>query len=171
MYASSSEIKKYFEDFAHKYELGQYIKNSHRVDHAEWLEGDGKWSLRVADLEHGTSFTDQCDIFINAGGYLNNWAWPDVPGRLDFEGHMVHSAHWDDSVEIEGKKVLLIGNGYVLLVYIKIDITNTVEKIICCTNITSDSAYCKADNDVCSISSMDGTPNIRQEKDIWQGRF
>ncbi|RDL40439.1 Monooxygenase [Venustampulla echinocandica] len=111
LYASSSEIKTYFEGFSSKYQLGKYIKCCHEVQHSKWLESTGQWTVDVADLENGEIIHDQCDILINATGYLNKWAWPDVPGRETFKGQTVHSAHWEQSLQIAGKKVILIGNG------------------------------------------------------------
>ena len=69
--------------------------------------------MKGKDLTTQTDFEDTCDVFINAGGYLNNWRWPQAPGLESFKGTILHSAHWDKSVPLEGKKVGLIGNGYV----------------------------------------------------------
>lgn len=65
----------------------------------------------VENVASGLCYNDNCHILINAGGHLNNWAWPDVPGIKDFEGQMMHSASWDTGISLEGKKVGLIGNG------------------------------------------------------------
>lgn len=54
---------------------------------------------------------DFCDVFINASGVLNNWRWPDVEGLDDYRGVLLHTANWDDDVQLEGKRVGLIGNG------------------------------------------------------------
>lgn len=111
VYASSSEIKAYFETFCDKYHLRHHIKTSHRVEHAQWLESEGRWTVYVSDTKCGRTIHDQCDILINASGYLNKWAWPNVPGRDLFKGQMLHSASWDDEVQLEGKSVTLVGNG------------------------------------------------------------
>ena len=53
----------------------------------------------------------QCDILINASGYLNHWEWPQIPGIKDFKGTLMHSANWKSEVELRDRKVALIGNG------------------------------------------------------------
>jgi cation diffusion facilitator CzcD-associated flavoprotein CzcO len=53
---------------ADKYGLRRYIKLSHQVEHAEWDESSGKWSIKITNLTDGTVFEDQCDILINATG-------------------------------------------------------------------------------------------------------
>lgn len=65
----------------------------------------------MQDLCSGEIYKKDCDILINAGGILNNWKWPDIPGLERFKGELFHSASWDASAELEGKSVGLIGNG------------------------------------------------------------
>jgi cation diffusion facilitator CzcD-associated flavoprotein CzcO len=60
------------------------------------------------------SFDDTADIVINASGHLNRWKWPTVPGLHDFQGHLAHSANWDETFSLEGKRVAVLGNGQVV---------------------------------------------------------
>jgi cation diffusion facilitator CzcD-associated flavoprotein CzcO len=48
---------------------------------------------------------------VNASGILNNWKWPSIPGLQSFKGQLLHSAHYDESADLTGKRVGLIGNG------------------------------------------------------------
>jgi cation diffusion facilitator CzcD-associated flavoprotein CzcO len=68
---------------------------------------------------------------IYACGYLNNPGWPAVPGVSDFKGSMLHSAAWDESVKLDGKKVALIGSGYAIL---------QLESLVCKTLISYSSS-------------------------------
>lgn len=112
MYASSQQIKEYFKGFGKKYDLMKYIKTRHRIIEARWQDRESLWTVKVEDLESGQSFEDQCDVLINAGGYLNNLKWPSVPGLQVYKGQLVHSADWADGLNLNGKKVGLIGNGW-----------------------------------------------------------
>lgn len=114
MYASSSEIKDYFQDFAGKYDLHQYIKTLHKVVGAKWRDSLGEWNVEVEDLSSGKTTEHACDILINAGGFLNDWTFPSIPGLEKFKGRLLHSAAFDDSVQLMGKKIGLIGNGLVV---------------------------------------------------------
>lgn len=40
---------------------------------------------------------DEADVVINAGGTLNHFKWPDIPGLKSFGGALMHSANWDTS--------------------------------------------------------------------------
>ncbi|PRC54401.1 4-hydroxyacetophenone monooxygenase, partial [Mycobacterium sp. ITM-2017-0098] len=48
---------------------------------------------------------------ITAVGQLNRPNLPDFPGRETFSGPSFHSAAWDHSVDLAGKRVALIGAG------------------------------------------------------------
>lgn len=44
-------------------------------------------------------------------GQLNYPKYPDIPGLKDFQKKTMHSARWDWTYDIRGKKVIVIGNG------------------------------------------------------------
>jgi cation diffusion facilitator CzcD-associated flavoprotein CzcO len=111
VYASSKEIFKYFDDFACKYKLKQYIKPSHQVSGAYWNHEKGGYDVKITNLEDGSEVLDYCDVLINASGILNNWRWPAIPGLDKYKGTLLHTANWDDQVNMAGKHVGLIGNG------------------------------------------------------------
>lgn len=110
-YASSKEIFNYFDTFARKYGLRQYCRTQHEVVSASWNVERHGYEVRVRDLNSGHEWDDSCDILINAGGILNSWRWPAIPGLDRFKGTKVHTANWDESIALEGKHVGLIGNG------------------------------------------------------------
>lgn len=111
VYAGSDEISQYFERFADKYNLRQYIKLQHQVSKAVWDANLGNWDVEVVDTKNGAIISDTCDILVNASGVLNAWKWPDIPGLNTFKGKLLHTARWDQSVDLDGKHVGLIGNG------------------------------------------------------------
>lgn len=118
VYASSREINDYFNEFMKKYNLQQYIHTRHQGVGAYWNQKYGGWDVKIKDLNSGKEFDDHCDILINAGGILNNWRWPAISGLHDFKGPLLHTANWNDDIDLRGKHVGLIGNGYVFFVNI-----------------------------------------------------
>lgn len=54
----------------HKHDLWGFIKLKHLVKNAEWDDAVGKWTITVEETESGNTFTDTCDVFVNAGGPL-----------------------------------------------------------------------------------------------------
>ncbi|PPR03724.1 hypothetical protein CVT24_007372 [Panaeolus cyanescens] len=111
IYASSEEIQQYFEDFSEKYQLQQYIKFNHQVSNATWDDVSGEWKVDALRLDDGQMIQDRCHILVNATGALNAWKWPDIPTLHSFKGPLIHTAKWDNTLDLEGKHVGIIGNG------------------------------------------------------------
>ncbi|KAH8897881.1 FAD/NAD(P)-binding domain-containing protein [Thozetella sp. PMI_491] len=109
-YATAEQIHGYMKDVERKYDCSKYIKCRHAIQSAIWNEQKGKWDLKVKDLD-GVVFIDECDVFINAGGVLNNWTWPSIKGLDTFGGKLLHSARWDDSYDFTDKRIAVIGIG------------------------------------------------------------
>ena len=93
-----------------KYGLRKYMKLKHTVVKAEWDNVAAKWNLTVRK-EDGSTFVDVCDYFLNGSGVLNNWKMPDIKGLNTFKGVLAHSAAWDKNIELDGKRVAVIGAG------------------------------------------------------------
>ncbi|PKY00472.1 FAD/NAD(P)-binding domain-containing protein [Aspergillus campestris IBT 28561] len=110
-YSSSREIFQYFSDFVDKHELRQYIASHHEVTETRWDENASEWVVQVYNREIDSTFERRCDFLINACGVLNSWRWPTIPGIQSFKGPLLHTAAWDDNVDLTGKRVGLIGNG------------------------------------------------------------
>ncbi|KPI34369.1 putative sterigmatocystin biosynthesis monooxygenase stcW [Cyphellophora attinorum] len=108
-YAGSAEIKQYFVNFAEKYDLNKYICLNSKVLSAVWDEDKGIYRLAVD--RNGSVTTDWCHVLINGTGVLSRWKWPSIPGLHDFNGTLVHSANWDESIKPDGKRVAIIGTG------------------------------------------------------------
>lgn len=56
-------------DVEKQYDCSKYIKLQHSIRSAIWQEHKGKWEIKVA-TPAGVEFTDECDVFVNAGGVL-----------------------------------------------------------------------------------------------------
>ncbi|KAG8533343.1 uncharacterized protein KY384_002126 [Bacidia gigantensis] len=110
-YAKATDIRTYFQGFCGKYSLSQYIKLEHVVLGARWLDDKHHWRIDVKNLRSEIVSSQTCDIFINAGGYLSHPSFPNVLDLDVYRGKLMHSAAWDQSYELTGKKVALIGNG------------------------------------------------------------
>ncbi len=52
-----------------------------------------------------------CKFFVSAVGGLSQPKACDIEGNETFEGPIFHTAKWDHSVSLDGKDVVLIGNG------------------------------------------------------------
>ncbi|KIW92820.1 uncharacterized protein Z519_06669 [Cladophialophora bantiana CBS 173.52] len=109
-YSDSPEIWRYFKDMATHFDLEKYVKFNHKVEEARWDEEAGQWILTIAG-PNGEKLEDRCEILANNSGILNEWKYPDIPGLDTFKGKLLHTARWDDSYDMKGKVVAVIGGG------------------------------------------------------------
>ncbi|KAJ4290394.1 hypothetical protein N0V90_010610 [Kalmusia sp. IMI 367209] len=91
--------------------IEKYVKLRHRIEKVEWNDEAGRWRVKVRNLESGEVVEDSAEFFINAGGVLNNWKWPNIPGLQSFKGKMMHSANYEEGYNLSGKRVAVIGAG------------------------------------------------------------
>ena len=102
--APGEEIQGYFERVVKKYGVGEVIRFSQELSRCEFTEG--QWHL---EMKNGLK--DTADFVIAATGVLHYINYPDIPGLASFRGSLIHSAKWDHSVPLEGKRIGIIGNG------------------------------------------------------------
>ena len=53
----------------------------------------------------------EADVLVSACGQLSRPAMTRIEGADRFKGPIFHTARWDHDVEIEGKRVAVIGTG------------------------------------------------------------
>lgn len=103
-FAPGSEIQGYFEDVARRYGIQDKVRYNEAVTKCHYL--NGQWELETSQ---GHSLT--ADFVISATGILHHPAYPDIPGLEDFSGDCFHTARWDHSVDLKGKRIGIIGTG------------------------------------------------------------
>ncbi|KAJ3998549.1 FAD/NAD-P-binding domain-containing protein [Lentinula boryana] len=109
-YSTAVEIYRYYKDLVERFGLEKYMRFSHEVVRAEWVNDTSRWKVTIRDPD-GRHFEDECNVFINAGGVLNNWKWPDIEGLHDFQGTLCHTARWPKEFDYKNKRVAVIGSG------------------------------------------------------------
>ena len=102
--APGPEIQAYFEQTIKKYGIDGLIRYNSEIARAEFQQG--RWQLTLGD-----GSVDSADVVIAATGVLHQPSYPDIPGLDDFGGALFHTARWDHSVALEGKRVGVIGMG------------------------------------------------------------
>jgi len=103
-FSPGSEIQEYFVRTADERGLRSHIRFGAEVTDARWQ--DGHWRLRMADGESA-----EADLLVTATGVLHHPKLPEIEGRNTFAGAAFHSARWDETVDLRGKRVAVIGTG------------------------------------------------------------
>lgn len=103
-FAPGAEIQRYLVRVADERGLRSSIRFNEEIVAARF--DAGRWHVTTAKGE-----SDVADLFICAAGFLNTPIYPDIDGRERFAGPAFHSARWDHSVPLTGKRIGVIGSG------------------------------------------------------------
>jgi cation diffusion facilitator CzcD-associated flavoprotein CzcO len=103
-FAPGPEIRKYFDDIARRYGVDAHIRFNAEIARCEFV--DGRWRIETTDGRQ-----DVVDVVVAATGVLHHPKMPDIAGLESFRGPAFHSARWDDRVELDGRRIGVIGNG------------------------------------------------------------
>ena len=98
------EIQAYFEKVVDDYGIRPLIRFNSEIVRMEW-QGD-RWELETAGGEIA-----HAHAVIAATGVLHHPKMPDIKGLASFAGTAMHTAQWDESVPLAGKRIGIIGNG------------------------------------------------------------
>ncbi|AIT80576.1 flavin-containing monooxygenase [Novosphingobium pentaromativorans] len=108
-YPRGAEYLAYLQMVADKYQVTDNIDFNTEVQSCVWDEDRKLWTVTcVCD---GETKTYEARAVISAFGFLTKPSMPKVDDLDTFEGPLVHSGYWDDSIEVEGKKVVIVGTG------------------------------------------------------------
>jgi 4-hydroxyacetophenone monooxygenase len=109
-YAKQPEILAYLQAVAQDSGITENTRFGARVSSATYDQDAHQWVVRGTD-EAGNAFRIVGDVVISAVGLLGIPHIPDYPGMEDFTGEIVHSAQWHDAIELDGRRVALVGTG------------------------------------------------------------
>jgi cation diffusion facilitator CzcD-associated flavoprotein CzcO len=104
-YAGGAEINEYLVTVADEEGLGQNTIFNRSVSDIRWDPESRTWRVRTDHEVYVANFV------ITATGSLAEPKMPKIPGIEDFGGRLMHSAVWDSSVDLTGKKIAVIGTG------------------------------------------------------------
>jgi len=105
-HASQAEILAYLQETIDDYGLRPKLRLGAKVSTVEWDEGRSQYLVTV-EGEAARWF----DVVATAVGMLNVPKVPAWPGLGSFQGDVMHSARWDKSVDLTGKRVAVVGGG------------------------------------------------------------
>lgn len=105
-YAPGHELKAYAEHCVDKYGIRSRIRLNTKVLAAEFDDEHSLWRVQT---DPGGEITAR--FLISACGILTVPKLPDIDGVDSFEGVTMHTARWDHTQDLTGKRVGIIGTG------------------------------------------------------------
>ncbi len=105
-YSPQPEIWRYMREVADKYDLRRFVRFGQEMTGARWDAEGNRWHVATRG---GDEFVG--NALVAGVGALHLPMVPDLPGIEKFAGPAYHSAQWRHDVDLEGKKVAVIGTG------------------------------------------------------------
>jgi len=104
-FAWQPELLAYSAECAVRSGLLPHCRFNAAVVAARFDEARDVWGIELAD-----GGCVEARFVVSAVGQLHRPATPAIPGRDEFRGVQFHSARWDHSVDLTGRRVAVIGN-------------------------------------------------------------
>jgi len=108
-YPMKDEFLEYLERVADKHRIRDHIHLNTTMKAATWNEDRQLWIVEA--VRDGVEQIYEANAIILSVGVLSRPRWPDVRDREKFHGPVLHSAAWDESVDLTGKRVAIVGTG------------------------------------------------------------
>jgi 4-hydroxyacetophenone monooxygenase len=104
------DMQDYLLSVVERFGLRDHIRFRTRVVACELDEARALWRVTVQTEGEAPRIVEANAVFA-AQGIVNRPCVPELPGLDRFRGRTMHSARWDESVSLAGRRVALVGTG------------------------------------------------------------
>lgn len=111
-FSPQPEIRRYLHSCLDRFGLRHLLRTGVEVTGAQWREDDQRWAISTSEGPW------TAEVLVSAVGPLTEPKLPAVPGLERFTGKVMHSARWDASYDLTGKRVASIGTGASAIQYV-----------------------------------------------------
>ncbi|KAF3031696.1 hypothetical protein E8E12_002056 [Didymella heteroderae] len=105
-YPQQQDILAYLQQVAIDHGLRKHIRFGSEVLEAHFDQTEGRWDIGTTSPSRISA-----EVVVFAVGQLHKPRYPVIPGLESFGGRVLHSADWDGSIDLYGKRVSVIGTG------------------------------------------------------------
>jgi 4-hydroxyacetophenone monooxygenase len=105
-----NELQEYFGRVLKDVGGNERVRYSTEVLAATYDETSRAWNVDVRNPD-GSIETLRSNVVISAVGVLNRPVTPNLPGMDTFRGTSFHSADWPEGLDLDGKRVAIVGTG------------------------------------------------------------
>ncbi|CAM4342313.1 hypothetical protein F901_02113 [Acinetobacter dispersus] len=122
VFAQQQEIKTYIQNVAQQFDVKNYVRFGYEMLESAWDDQAKHWVVKTNQgLIHAR-------FAIMAGGPMHQPVLPKIKGLETFKGAQFHSAEWNHDVDLNGKKVAVVGAGASAIQFVP-EIQAQVEKL------------------------------------------
>ncbi len=108
-FSPQPEIQAYLQRVAREAGVLDRFVFDTRVETARWDDDQQRWMVEVTGPDGPATYAARTGL--SGAGGLSEPKLPEIEGIETFQGDVFHSAQWDHSVNLTGKRVAVIGTG------------------------------------------------------------
>ena len=111
--ADGPSILRYIRATAEEAGIAAKIRFGHVVRRAEWSSADALWTVHGERVDDGAPVTWRARFLHVCSGYYryDEGHRPEFAGEADFTGTLVSPQFWPESLDVAGKRIVVIGSG------------------------------------------------------------
>jgi monooxygenase len=111
--ADGGSILEYLADTATEFGIDAHIRFHHRITAAAWSSDEARWHVTAERTDTGEELAFTCGFLFACTGYYryDRGYLPALPGMDDFAGTLVHPQFWPEHLDVDGKRVVVVGSG------------------------------------------------------------
>lgn len=111
--ADAASIKNYIEQAAEEACIESLIQFNTKVSQIEWSSQHKYWTATLVDVDSGDTRILTSRFIIGATGYYDfeQGYQPEFRGQQQFTGPIIHPQQWQDNIDYDNKRVVVIGSG------------------------------------------------------------
>lgn len=109
-FAKRDQVEDYIRRVASEFNVEPRIRFSTEVVCARYENNSATWKIDITKA-NGEAESITANVLISAVGMVNRPSIPPIEGLDQFPGPVMHTAAWETSVDLTGKRVAVIGTG------------------------------------------------------------
>ncbi|MGB0621333.1 MAG: flavin-containing monooxygenase [Myxococcota bacterium] len=108
-YSPRDENLKYFRWVADQFGVREKIDFDTEVVAMRWEDERKVWTLEAQGASGPRTY--EVNAVVSCVGFLSRPKLPEIEGMESFLGEAIHTAAWPDGVDVDGKRVAVVGSG------------------------------------------------------------
>ncbi|KAK4056613.1 CTD phosphatase Fcp1 [Microbotryomycetes sp. JL221] len=110
-YAKQSDILAFWRKLIIKHHLTDAFHYNSEFIGSTWSREQQNHAITLRDPRNNVEHQVIADILVSANGPLSTPQIPVLPGLETFKGEYFHNLRWNPHVDLQGKRVAVVGNG------------------------------------------------------------
>lgn len=112
-FADGPSILKYINEATDEYKVRNHIVYEQRAISSDFDTKEKLWTVTTIDAATAEKNVYTCQFIFSCSGYYNynKGHTPELKDQSCFEGELIHPQKWPEKLDVDNKKIVIIGSG------------------------------------------------------------